>query len=200
MKKKYASYRLILLPLLIFSLFIIPSNHARGAEAEPEIIEITTEDYVIADSEDEVDLEDPGVPLGSFNATDHWSLVNLTFAIFSVLGSVILISRSYDLLIPSTSQGEDHFAYRYSELNAPAESVTNDKDLRRFTFLRLLAIIVGWLMLVLFILIEDLTSPMAWINGDTWKAGTIFLLFLTLVGLHIQENRIRKKNLEDEQK
>ncbi|MDL2250279.1 hypothetical protein M2145_002743 [Lachnospiraceae bacterium PF1-21] len=200
MKKRQISYRLILLPLLIFSLFIIPGYHARGAEAEPEIIESTTEDYVIADSEDEVDLEDPSVPLGSFNATDHWSLINLTFAILSVLGSVILISRSYDLLIPSTSQGEDHFAYRYSELNAPIDSVANDKTLRRFTFLRLLAIIVGWLMLVLFILVEDLSSPMAWINDDTWKASLIFLLFLTLVSLHLLENRRRKKELENQQK
>ncbi|WP_294464355.1 MucBP domain-containing protein [uncultured Anaerofustis sp.] len=114
-----------------------------------------------------VNIPDDKIPLAEGNSS--WALINLLCTIFSVLSGLML-------LIFARKKKEEYYAEEYYEAEyADADEYLQENKKRRF-FTKILAAIDGVIALIVFILTEDMSLPMALI--DKW---TIFMVVFALI-------------------
>ncbi|MDR1778518.1 MAG: InlB B-repeat-containing protein, partial [Clostridiales Family XIII bacterium] len=147
-------------------------------EPEPEVTTPTAVTPAEPDTPDEIDTPDPAVPedaieettipVGSFSWGDHWSLLSLILSIIAVLISLLLF-----------------IGYFYG------------KRYHGGSLLKLLSIVVGIATLLAWIILDDTSLPVAWVNRWTPVIGILFLVHLALLLIYkLQKQHAEKK--EDE--
>ena len=98
-----------------------------------------------------------------------WALINLLCTIFSLISGLVL-------LIFARKKKEEYYAEEYYETEyADADEYLEEKKKRRL-FTKILAAVDGIIALIVFILTEDMSLPMALI--DKW---TIFMVVFALI-------------------
>ncbi|MDR0875859.1 MAG: InlB B-repeat-containing protein [Clostridiales Family XIII bacterium] len=106
------------------------------------------------------------IPLGNFQNSNTWSLISLLFSIIAVIASILLIVAA---LVKRTGQKES----RKKQGQA----------------LKVFAIIAGILTPVVWVILDDLSNPMAWVNRWTVFVGVVFIVHLALVLLYAARSR-----------
>lgn len=114
-----------------------------------------------------VNIPDEKVPLAEGGAS--WALINLLCTIFSLISGLVL-------LIFARKKKEEYYAEEYYETEyADADEYLEEKKKRRL-LTKILAAVDGIIALIVFILTEDMSLPMALI--DKW---TIFMVVFALI-------------------
>lgn len=120
------------------------------------------------------------VPSGSITLDGAWSLINLTLAVAALLICAV-IGGFYiaTLLRRKKEYYEEH----------PLVDDDQQQTKQRSGLLRLLAVVAGLLLPLLFILLENLGLPMVFINRYTMWFVIVFLLHLGLAGAFMFYNK-----------
>jgi uncharacterized repeat protein (TIGR02543 family) len=116
------------------------------------------------------DLFGNNVPLGNFFAEGAWSLLSLLLSLIAIIISVLLI-------IWTVFKRKDKDAHRevYTEEGYEAKRKSNAAILRALT------IIVGVLTPVVWLILDNINLPMAWINKWTLYVGIVFIVQIALL-------------------
>lgn len=130
-------------------------NEAEGAEGLQE-----------EEGEDLEQLGSEAVPRGLRN-TDAWALWNLIFAVVTVIGSIILLIT----YVKKRRESEDE---QNNEENQSGEDEDAEKK-KLCRPARIFSIIVSVASVIFFILTEDVTLPMKWVDQYTWIMIVAFL-------------------------
>ncbi|MDR0875663.1 MAG: InlB B-repeat-containing protein [Clostridiales Family XIII bacterium] len=136
-----------------------------------------------------IDLLGGNVPGGSFEGADVWSLLSMILSIIGVLIAIVLSVGAATRKRRRKEAEENRFRSLTDE-----EEKAVEKRQKRTNLTRILAIIVGVLVIVVWLLLDDLTLPMAWINKWTLYVIITFAVHLVLVFVHK-----RVANKEDEE-
>jgi uncharacterized repeat protein (TIGR02543 family) len=115
-----------------------------------------------------IDLLGGNVPLGKGTSSAVWSLLSL---LLSVIAVVITILLSAGALLRG----------RNKEQESSGERDEEKKRRRRGRLLKLIAGIVGILTLLVWLILDDTSLPMAWINRYTIIVVVFFIVHLVLV-------------------
>ena len=143
------------------------------AEDEPEEEEVEDEETPLSDGEEEVD--EGKTPLAKI---DVWALINLIAAIITVLfGLILLLSKRHK------NDDEEDEEERQARIERGEEK---EQEQKRGWICKVLGVLVAIGSVVLFILTEDMSLPMA--MTDEWTIWMIIIavveLVLLLVGRH----------------
>ncbi|MBM6831314.1 hypothetical protein H5982_04220, partial [Faecalicoccus acidiformans] len=143
------------------------------AEDEPEEEEVEDEETPLSDGEEDVD--EGKTPLAKI---DVWALINLIAAIITVLfGLILLLSKRHK------NDDEEDEEERQARIERGEEK---EQEQKRGWICKVLGVLVAIGSVVLFILTEDMSLPMA--MTDEWTIWMIIIavveLVLLLVGRH----------------
>ena len=143
------------------------------AEDEPEEEEVEDEETPLSDGEEEVD--EGKTPLAKI---DVWALINLIAAIITVLfGLILLLSKRHK------NDDEEDEEERQARIERGEEK---EQEQKRGWICKVLGVLVAIGSVVLFILTEDMSLPMA--MTDEWTIWMVIIavveLVLLLVGRH----------------
>ena len=143
------------------------------AEEEPEEEEVEDEETPLSDGEEDVD--DGKTPLAKI---DVWALINLIAAIITVLlGLILLLSKRHK------NDDEEDEEERQARIERGEEK---EQEQKRGWICKVLGVLVAIGSVVLFILTEDMSLPMA--MTDEWTIWMVIIavveLVLLLVGRH----------------
>lgn len=139
-----------------------------------------------------LDLATGNVPLGGMNQRGAWSLLSLLLSAVALITAIYLIISGFKARNKRSTQEE-----------AEMEATTQDEDeeeqrKNRYSVLRVLAIIIGILTPVVFLLLDDLTTPMVWINRWTPVVLAVFLIHAVTNVLQYLRNR-KADELDEEE-
>jgi uncharacterized repeat protein (TIGR02543 family) len=134
------------------------------------------------------DLLGGNVPLGNIGAMAVWSLLSL---IMSAIAVAIAILLAIGAMLRRREEEEDE---RLGDCNSEEE----EKDRKRQGLLKILACACGALTLIVWLILDDLTLPMAWINKWTIVVGVVFAMHLALFILYKVNSGNRRDENEDE--
>ena len=152
-------------------------NGNGGGAAAPGTVPAGT--TVIDDTAPPETIPDQGTPQGILPDPEDWALLNLILLILTVIVALadgILYFRS-----PRDKYGDE---YEYED--------DEDEEVRRHGLLRIAAFITAIASFILFILTEDITDPMVWVDEYTiW----MLILFIAAVLLSM----LSKKEYEEEE-
>ena len=142
------------------------------AEEEPEEEEVEDEETPLSDGEEEVD--EGKTPLAKI---DVWALINLIAAIITVLlGLILLLSKRH-------KNDDEEDEERQARIERGEEK---EQEQKRGWICKVLGVLVAIGSVVLFILTEDMSLPMA--MTDEWTIWMVIIavveLVLLLVGRH----------------
>ena len=143
------------------------------AEEEPEEEEVEDEETPLSDGEEDVD--EGKTPLAKI---DVWALINLVAAIITVLfGLILLLSKRHK------NDDEEDEEERQARIERGEEK---EQEQKRGWICKVLGVLVAIGSVVLFILTEDMSLPMA--MTDEWTIWMVVIavveLVLLLVGRH----------------
>ena len=143
------------------------------AEDEPEEEEVEDEETPLSDGEEDVD--EGKTPLAKI---DVWALINLIAAIITVLfGLILLLSKRHK------NDDEEDEEERQARIERGEEK---EQEQKRGWICKVLGVLVAIGSVVLFILTEDMSLPMA--MTDEWTIWMVIIavveLVLLLVGRH----------------
>jgi uncharacterized repeat protein (TIGR02543 family) len=137
-----------------------------------------------------LDLINGNVPAGDFTRSDCWSLLSM---ILSIIGVLITICLAFAAARRSRRrQDEDESAY---PLPDDEEEKAIAKRRRQTNVTRGIAMILGVLVIVVWLLLDDLTLPMAWVNK--WTLYVILTFFVHFVFLMIHKRTAIKEDNAD---
>jgi amino acid transporter len=112
------------------------------------------------------DIANGNVPRGSFFAKGAWSLLSLLLSLIAVIIAVLLIAGTTG----KRRKDDEIDAYR-----------DDDEDRKKKgRILKVLAVIAGILTPVIWLILDDLSQPIAWINQWTLIVGIVFIVHLVL--------------------
>lgn len=120
------------------------------------------------------------VPLANFTGA-AWSLLSLLLSIASLLITFVLFARSFSR--PKTEEYGDE---------------TEEPRRNKWSIPRALAVIAGALPGILFLLLDDLTLPMVWVNKWTIITVVAFVVFIIAIVLQRTYTRHRSDVKPDE--
>ncbi|MDR0875690.1 MAG: hypothetical protein LBN12_05720, partial [Clostridiales Family XIII bacterium] len=107
-------------------------------------------------------LANGNVPLGNFFGNGAWSLLDLIFAVIAAVLSIYLIVGA--VLKRRRDQGID--------------SYTEEEVKQQGNVLKVLAIAAGVLTIVVWLILDDLSTPVTWINKWTLPVVIIFIVHI----------------------
>jgi pilin isopeptide linkage protein len=137
------------------------------------------------------DIPNGNVPLSNLSATGVWSLLSLLFSLFAIVGAVRMIV-SVLRRRRSEDEEEDENAAR-----ADTEAQSSQEDARRKRkALWAFAVILGVLTPIVWLILDDLRQPMAWVNKWTLYIGLLFLAHLAVTIIY--ESKQKKRGQEAE--
>jgi uncharacterized repeat protein (TIGR02543 family) len=122
------------------------------------------------------DLANGNVPLGNFYGKGAWSLISLILSLIAIIISVLLAIGS---------------AARHSErraLEQYGETEEAKEKRKRTGVLKALTMIAGVLTLVVWLILDDLTLPMVWLNNWTIFVGIVFIVHLIFFTIYKARN------------
>lgn len=134
------------------------------------------------------------VSLANFRRTDRWSLLSLLMSCAALIACVVLIVT---LLVrkdkPKGEDGQQHVDVDEPDEGEIEEAVEEERTRRhRLLVLRILSIVAGVLTPVLFLLLDNLRLPMAFINRWTLPIGIVYIVHLVIMIAFIILARKRK--------
>jgi uncharacterized repeat protein (TIGR02543 family) len=125
------------------------------------------------------DIGSGNVPLGNFLGKGAWSLVSLILSFIGVVVSACLIAGA---ALARRRKDEEVF------------NTEEDQYRRKGGFLRALAVIAGILTAVIFLILDDLSAPVVWVNQYTIIVGIVFIVHIFFAVIY----KARKGNEPDE--
>lgn len=138
-------------------------------------------------------VDDAYTPLaGFFGNSPYWSLLSLMMSIAGAAIAIItLIVHLRSISKKRDDQDEDEEYYDYEE-----EEIERETKYRKFcNFLRGLSMPVGILVGIIFLILDDLTTPMAFINRNTIVVAIAFIVQLVLL---VVQAIVRRKKARPE--
>jgi amino acid transporter len=130
------------------------------------------------------DLLDGKVPRGNGKSSAVWSLLSLILSVIAVIITVLLVIGSLARRRNGDSETE-YSVYGRDE---------TEKRRRRGRLLKLLTCIVGILTLIIWLVLDDTSLPMAWFNRYTPIVAVFFIVHLALFAVY----RIRRSRQGDD--
>ncbi|MDR0854263.1 MAG: InlB B-repeat-containing protein [Clostridiales Family XIII bacterium] len=133
------------------------------------------------------DLANGNVPLGGFGAKGAWSLLSGIMSIVAVVISIILVIGAFT----KRRRGDeaDEIAYRYEE---------SEKRRRQGKLLKVLTCLAGVFTLIVWIILDDFSQPMVWINKWTLFVGIVFIVHLFLLVVYKLRSARKASEYEEE--
>jgi uncharacterized repeat protein (TIGR02543 family) len=117
------------------------------------------------------------VPLGNLQVIGAWSLLSLTLAVLALISALILLFSGFVPRRRKVDEGED------SEATTPG----------RYLTLKVIALIAGALVAVVWVIFDDISRPMVWINSWTIFVAALFVIHLVVMTAYIV---VRRRALE----
>uniref|UniRef100_S0DEV6 Uncharacterized protein n=1 Tax=termite gut metagenome TaxID=433724 RepID=S0DEV6_9ZZZZ len=134
------------------------------------------------------DLISGNVPLGHFGVGGAWSLLSL---LMSLLGLLVALLLFISMLVRHKQRAQEEEAPE----SADAEEDEGRAKARRATLLRLGAIVTGLLTGFVFLILDNLSHPMVWINRNTVIVALVFVVHMVLVAVF---NLLRRREAHEE--
>ncbi|GHU62028.1 hypothetical protein AGMMS49983_02780 [Clostridia bacterium] len=131
------------------------------------------------------DLANGNVPRGDFYGDNAWSLLSLILSLIAVITAVLLT-------IAAATQRR-----RNGEIES-YNGEEEEKRRRRGRMIRVLAIVAGVLTLIVWLILDDLTLPMVWVNKWTILVAIVFIVHLLLTVIYKVRKGQEKGYEEDE--
>jgi hypothetical protein len=193
---------------------VTPSAPPTAPEATP------TPDFTAAQQEQPdwqtsnpfIALINGNVPLGSLTQSGAWSLLSLILSLIGVVSALVLIiggligrrrrdehdidNDEYDVFCDEQDAVYDEHEVDYDKQDEQEAQQSAHKRTRIF---RVLAIIAGVLTLVIWLLLDDLSQPMAWINSNTVFVALMFIVFVALLVIYLIARRQKTAKQDDQQ-
>jgi uncharacterized repeat protein (TIGR02543 family) len=127
------------------------------------------------------DLMDGNIPLGNLSGKGAWSLLSLLMSLIAAIISIVLSIG----LFRGSKKEED-----FDTVNSEEEVRSKKKQL----LTKLLAIIVGVVTIVLWLILDDLSDPVVWINKWTLVIGLVFAAHIVLLVLCRSTHKIDRNS------
>ncbi|MDR0817931.1 MAG: InlB B-repeat-containing protein, partial [Clostridiales Family XIII bacterium] len=131
------------------------------------------------------DIFNGNVPGGSFSKEGAWSLLSLLLSLVALAISVLLIVSA----ATGRNRREDEYHQNQYE----------DGQRKQGRVLKVLAIIAGILTPVIWLLLEDLSQPIIWINKWTLFVGVVFIIHIAMFTLYKVRSNKNRNFAEDEE-
>jgi uncharacterized repeat protein (TIGR02543 family) len=135
-----------------------------------------------------LDLIKGNVALGGFTIKGAWSLLSLLMSLVAVVISVLLVFGVF---------------MRRREDDDEEERVDSDREeenrRRRAKILKTLTVIVGVLTPIVWLILDNLNQPMAWINNWTVFVGITFIVHIALLVVYKLRKGSEEKEEEEEE-
>jgi uncharacterized repeat protein (TIGR02543 family) len=133
------------------------------------------------------DLANGNVPLGGFGAKGAWSLLSGIMSIVAIIISIVLVIGAF----AKRRRGDeaDEIAYRYEE---------SEKRRRQGKLLKVLTCLVGVATLIVWIVLDDFSQPMVWVNKWTLFVGIAFIVHLFLLVVYKLRSARKDSEYEEE--
>ncbi|MDR0852067.1 MAG: InlB B-repeat-containing protein [Clostridiales Family XIII bacterium] len=122
------------------------------------------------------------IPLGDFSRTDCWSLLSMLMSIVGVLIALLLLIAASVRAARRKNEEKDEEDGLYRRENPEDQEARRRKQ--KTTFATVLTIIAGILVPVLWLILDDPSLPMAWINKWTLYVGILFIIQIILYIVH----------------
>jgi hypothetical protein len=137
------------------------------------------------------DLANGNVPLGNFFSSNAWSLLSLIMSLVAVVISILLIVGA--IARKRREDNEDELTGYARDGGVRDEE---EERRRRGKMLKVATIILGILTPIVWLILDDLSLPMAWINKWTLFVGIVFILHIVVLVVY----KVRKHEYaEDEE-
>jgi hypothetical protein len=108
-----------------------------------------------------VDIGNGNVPLGSPGIRGAWSLLSMMFALFAVVAAILLLLSTF---FDKRRTLSDEQAMRRS----------------RSALLKMVVCIMSIMIFLLWIILDNFSTPMVWVNNHTLLIGLLFLIDLLM--------------------
>ncbi len=168
-----------------------------GGETPQPPSGMSPEDVTMAESQSGnliQDIADGKVPLGNMQANGVWSLLNL---IVSIAALAIAIVVFVTIFLKKRKKDENEMdTQRQRRANAYAEEEEQSSK-KRSLVLKILTIVSGLLVGILFLILEDITLPVVFV--DNWTPLIVGVFIAHLVILIVQVAVKRNKNKDEAQ-
>lgn len=153
----------------------------------------TPDDPTLPSMPDTSEIKGVKVPLGGVAVFNTWSLLSLLMSVVGVIVSIALlasmIKRKKDLY-----DEEERAADKTGRLEELEEE--EKKKRKKISRTKIFAVLAAIVTAILFLILDDLTLPMAWINKWTLFVAIPFVIHVvTLIVLFVKN---RKHNDDDE--
>ncbi|MDR0854564.1 MAG: InlB B-repeat-containing protein [Clostridiales Family XIII bacterium] len=133
------------------------------------------------------DLGNGNVPLGSFFAKGAWSLLSAVMSIAAVVISLILAVGA----LARRRREDEHRSvntYGYED---------SEKRRRHGKLLKALTCLAGVATLMVWIILDDFSQPMAWVNSWTLFVGLVFIVQIALLVIYKLRSAGRDSEYEE---
>ncbi|GHU62139.1 hypothetical protein AGMMS49983_03050 [Clostridia bacterium] len=122
------------------------------------------------------DLANGNVPLGSFFGSGAWSLLSLILSLIAVIVALLLLVRA----AAKRRERRDEDVAQYED-----EETKEKEERRRYTTaLRITTIIIGFLVMIVWLILDNLSLPMVWINKWTLFVAVVFLVHIIFLAVY----------------
>ncbi|GHU65000.1 hypothetical protein AGMMS49983_11960 [Clostridia bacterium] len=133
------------------------------------------------------DLANGNVPLGSFFGNGAWSLLSLILSLIAVLFALLLLIR----IAAKRREHKDAVLYE-------GEETKEKEERRRYTkALQITTIVIGVLTLIVWLILDDLSLPMVWINKWTIFVAVVFLVHIIFLAVY-RYNKAKEEKEDEE--
>lgn len=148
----------------------------------------TLEQEIFRNSDSLIKIADSRVPLGPLNRTDAWSLLSLLMSLLAIITALVMfVWRMVRGGFRKKENGNDEQENRVESAQDVQRSISDESGsayegtqgrVKRNPVIWAIAVILGIVPLIVFLVLDDLTLNMAWINANTPIVLIFFALFL----------------------
>jgi uncharacterized repeat protein (TIGR02543 family) len=158
---------------------VTPDEPSSGAEAVAGVSGLAPEEMAQLEAQTGdifADIAAGVVPLGNPLVTGAWSLLSLIFALLALISTLILLFSGF---IPRKRSNK-------AEDDKGAEQ-THSRG--RYLSLKVVALVAGILASVVWLIFDDISLPMVWINSWTIFVAALFVIHLVVMIAYIVVRR-----------
>jgi amino acid transporter len=140
-----------------------------------------------------LDIASGNVPLGSLRVLGAWSLLSLFLSCIAIIAAaVVLLSTLLRRRRDDEGQSE-----RFTDEEGRDDS---ERTRRRSLLLKVLATIAGILTPIVWLILDDLTLPMAWINRWTIFVAFLFIVEAVLIVAYVITTRRNARESDEDER
>lgn len=143
------------------------------------------------------------VPLGN-RSINGWSLLSLIMGILSIILGTITLVTAFGKRDKTEEETEAYVIDEFGNMTEESEALRaereaeKEKAFRRSRLLKVLAFLTGLLPMIVFLVLDNLSLPMIWINRYTPTVALFFILNMLVMAIQVLYQRKQSEDTEED--